>query len=74
MLSLNLPSYEAKIVQRNGKNVIFDTLRKRYVALTPEEWVRQHFVHYLTDYKGYPKGDTIKLERNKEALRHCPLR
>ena len=56
MLSLNLPSYEAKIVQRNGKNVIFDTLRKRYVALTPEEWVRQHFVHFLTDYKGYPKG------------------
>ena len=56
MLSLNLPSYEIKIAERNGKNVIFDMLRKRYVALTPEEWVRQHFVHYLTDYKGYPKG------------------
>lgn len=53
---IKLTIYEAKIVQRNGKNVIFDTLRKRYVALTPEEWVRQHFVHFLTDYKGYPKG------------------
>ena len=57
MLSLNLPSYEIKIAQRNGSNVIFDMLRKRYVALTPEEWVRQHFVHYLPDYKGYAAKD-----------------
>mgnify|MGYP000308556781 CR=1 FL=1 len=67
MLSLNLPSYEIKIAERNGKNVIFDMLRKRYVALTPEEWVRQHFVHYLTDYKGYPKGllaNEIQLDLN----------
>ena len=64
MLSLNLPSYEAKIVQRNGKNVIFDTLRKRYVALTPEEWVRQHFVHFLTDYKGC---DTVLYDKNLSA-------
>ncbi len=56
MLSLNLPSYDAKITIRDGKNVIFDPLRRRYVALTPEEWVRQHFVHFLTEYKGYPKG------------------
>ena len=56
MLSLNLPSYEAKIVQRNGKNVIFDIIRRRYVALTPEEWVRQHFVHFLLAHKGYPQA------------------
>ena len=56
MLPLNLPSYPAKILKRNGKNVIFDPLRQKYVALTPEEWVRQHFVHLLTDFKGYPKG------------------
>ena len=73
MLSLNLPSYEIKIAERNGKNVIFDMLRKRYVALTPEEWVRQHFVHYLTDYKGYPKGllaneIQLDLKRNKKTL------
>ena len=38
MLSLNLPSFDAKIAARNGKNVIFDVIRRRYVALTPEEW------------------------------------
>lgn len=54
MLSLNLPAFEAKIDLRNGKNVIFDVIRKRYVTLTPEEWVRQHFVHYLIAHKGYP--------------------
>ena len=67
MLPLNLPSYPAKILKRNGKNVIFDTLRQKYVALTPEEWVRQHFVHFLTDFKGYPKGllaNEIQLDLN----------
>ena len=67
MLPLNLPSYPAKILKRNGKNVIFDTLRQKYVALTPEEWVRQHFVHLLTDFKGYPKGllaNEIQLDLN----------
>ena len=67
MLPLNLPSYPAKILKRNGKNVIFDTLRQKYVALTPEEWVRQHFVHFLTDFKDYPKGllaNEIQLDLN----------
>ena len=36
------------------KNCIFDVIRRRYVILTPEEWVRQHFVHFLTECKGYP--------------------
>ena len=67
MLPLNLPSYPAKIQVRNGKNVIFDSLRQKYVALTPEEWVRQHFVHLLTDLKGYPKGllaNEVQLDLN----------
>ena len=54
MLRLNLPSYETKITTENGKTRIFDILRKSHVALTPEEWVRQHFVHYLISAKGYP--------------------
>ena len=54
MLRLNLPSYETKIITEDGKHRIFDTLRKAYVALTPEEWVRQHFVHYLLSAKEYP--------------------
>ena len=56
MLPLNLPSYPAKIQVRNGKSVIFDPLRQKFVALTPEEWVRQHFVNLLIEVKGYPKG------------------
>ena len=54
MLSLNLPAFNAKIINKDGKNCIFDVIRRRYVILTPEEWVRQHFVHFLTDCKGYP--------------------
>lgn len=56
MLSLNLPSFEAKILKKDGKNVIFDPIRRKYVALTPEEWVRQHFVHFLVERKGYPRS------------------
>ena len=55
MLSLNLPAFNTKITNREGKNVIFDVIRKRYVALTPEEWVRQHFVNYLITHKGFPQ-------------------
>ena len=67
MLALNLPSFAVKMQQRNGKSLIFDPLRKKYVALTPEEWVRQHFTHFLTDHKGYPKGllaNEIQLDLN----------
>ena len=56
MLSLNLPAFEGKIKELQGKRVIFDIVRRRYVALTPEEWVRQHFVHFLIAHKGYPQA------------------
>ena len=56
MLALNLPQYAYKITEKAGKQYIFDVLRKKYVSLTPEEWVRQHFIHYLLEYKGYPQG------------------
>lgn len=54
MYSLNLPTYDAKI--RKGENGfdIYDPLRRKYVFLTPEEWVRQHFVNYLITVKNYP--------------------
>ena len=54
MLSLNLPSFEAKIKTQNEKKYIYDILRKRFIALTPEENVRQHFVHFLLSHKNYP--------------------
>ncbi|MBQ8097966.1 MAG: type I restriction enzyme HsdR N-terminal domain-containing protein [Bacteroidaceae bacterium] len=56
MFQINLPPYETNIRQQNGRSQIFDILRRRYVALTPEEWVRQHFIHFLIDHKGYPSA------------------
>lgn len=56
MLPLNLPHYSYKVAIKEGKNCIFDDLRRKYVSLTPEEWVRQHFIHFLLEQKGYPKG------------------
>ena len=56
MIRLNLPEYEINVVERDGKQQIFDFLRRKFVALTPEEWVRQHFTHFLVEHKGYPKG------------------
>ena len=56
MLPLNLPPSPFKITNKDGKRFIFDVLRKKYVALTPEEWVRQHFTSFLLNQKGYPKG------------------
>ena len=54
MKSLNLPPFEYKVKKQNGQIWIFDMIRKRYVVLTPEEWVRQHFIHFLIEGKGYP--------------------
>ena len=56
MYELNLPKYGIKIANENGHLTIFDVLRRKYVALTPEEWVRQHFTHYLVEHLGYPAG------------------
>ena len=67
MWQLNLPAYNFRIIKKNEKPFIFDDLRKKFVALTPEEWVRQHFVHYFTQVKKYAKSALIlekKLELN----------
>lgn len=53
MEQLNLPTYNANIKKIGGATKIFDVLRRKFVTLTPEEWVRQHFVHYLLEHKGY---------------------
>ena len=54
MQLLNLPPYNPKLSKRNGKVYIFDPLRRKDVALTPEEWVRQHFINFLITEKSYP--------------------
>jgi hypothetical protein len=53
---INLPPVDLKIRRQANKDYVFDRLRKHYVRLTPEEWVRQHFIHYLIDEKKYPEG------------------
>ena len=55
MYSLNLPKCPLKITAQNGKYYVFDLLRRKNVVLTPEEWVRQHFVNYLLTAKNVPK-------------------
>ena len=72
MFTLNLPQYPIKVAEQNGRKVVFDELRRKYVALTPEEWVRQHFVHYLVEHKGYPQGlvaNEISLNLNGTSKR-----
>ncbi len=54
MQKLNLPSYTFKIKNNEKHYLIFDEVRKKYVVLTPEEWVRQHFVWFLVKEKKYP--------------------
>jgi len=60
---LNLPQYSFRIQEKAGKKLIFDGFRRRWVALTPEEWVRQNFARYLTEEKHYP-ASLVAIERS----------
>jgi hypothetical protein len=53
---LNLPQYSFRIKGKEGSEMILDTIRRKYVRLTPEEWVRQNFVQYLINVGKYPPG------------------
>jgi hypothetical protein len=72
MIRLNLPSFEIKVSGTSEKPKILDVLRRKYVALTPEEWVRQHFVHFLIEVKGYPlmlMANEVELHVGTKRLR-----
>lgn len=56
MDNLNLPHYPFRFRTSGQSKEIFDTLRKKYVVLTPEEWVRQHFIMYMREQLHYPAG------------------
>ena len=56
MYTLNLPTFGYKLKKADGKVLIFDVVRKKYVVLTPEEWVRQHFINYVIQDLQYPKA------------------
>lgn len=72
MNRLNLPPYEIKTRQQDGRQYILDVLRRKFIALTPEEWVRQHFIHYLINHKGYPSAllaNEVELKIGQKKLR-----
>ena len=72
MNELNLPAYDIRVGGTREKPTVFDFLRRRYVALTPEEWVRQHYTHWLIGHKGYPKGllaNEVELRVGEKRLR-----
>jgi hypothetical protein len=56
MQKLNFPSYSFRFKNSENKVSIFDEIRKKFIVLTPEEWVRQHVVCFLMDEKKYPKS------------------
>ena len=72
MFRLNLPPYPIKIQEKGEKRQIFDFLRRKWVALTPEEWVRQHFTHFLVEQKNYPQAllaNEVELRIGEKRLR-----
>ncbi len=72
MIPLNLPSFDIKLQGSREHPRILDVLRRRYVALTPEEWVRQSFIHYLIEHMGYPQtllANEVSLRVGDKQLR-----
>ena len=72
MIALNLPSFDIKIRREGNRAVVLDPLRRRWVALTPEEWVRQHFVNLLVSEKHYPAtlvANEVQLSVGEKVMR-----
>ncbi len=72
MLNLNLPPFNINVKKTDGKLSVWDPLRRKFVALTPEEWVRQHFVNFLLTEKGYPSAliaNEIQINLNNQKRR-----
>jgi hypothetical protein len=75
---LNLPQYSFKISGKEGEEMILDPLRRKFVKLSPEEWVRQNFIQYLVNEGKYPAGligvevsiNLNKLKRRVDVLVH----
>lgn len=66
MIRIDYPPYQPKIKKEADREMIFDAFRKRWVVLTPEEWVRQNFLEYLSHVKGYP-ASLIAVEKEIEV-------
>lgn len=78
MQTLNLPAYDFRIRNSGQSTEIFDCIRRKFVTLTPEEWVRQHFVRFMNEALGYPlslmtleKGLVVnKLQKRTDIVVH----
>jgi hypothetical protein len=68
MFALNLPEFDVNLKKSEGKVWIFDGIRKKYILLTPEEWVRQHLINYFINHLHYPKT-LIQVERGLQYNR-----
>jgi len=75
MKPLNLPTYSLKIKSDTGLEFVYDQFRKKYVRLTPEEWVRQNFAHYLVNEKSYPSSRMMleKSLRINKLSKRCDI-
>ncbi len=72
MLELNLPHADIRLEHRNDRLYIWDYVRLRWILLTPEEWVRQHFTHWMVESLGYPlarMAHEISLEHKGQQRR-----
>lgn len=67
MQKLNLPIYSIKLKKKGNKTLVFDPIRKKYIVLTPEEWVRQNFIQFLINEKNYP-ASLIAIEMGIDLL------
>lgn len=65
-MRLDFPAYNFKIKRQENSNYVFDIIRKKFVLLTPEEWVRQHALHYLNETQRYP-ASLIAVERGLQV-------
>ena len=75
MQPLNLPTYSFKIKSEDNRKYIFDEIRKKYLLLTPEEWVRQNFIKYLINEMNYPRQlISIEMEfKIKKIVKRCDI-
>ena len=75
MLSIDYPAHNFRIKKEGNKEFIFDEVRRRWVILTPEEWVRQNFLQYLLQVKNYPRSlfSIEKLIKLGELTKRCDM-
>lgn len=75
-LPLKYPSFDIKIKREKNQTLVFDFIRKKWLVLTPEEWVRQHVLNFLVTEKHFSASSIsvekeLQLNQQKKKIRHC---